>query len=616
MAVERSGQLGNQLGLKRENSGEPSMAKRRTSFSIDEEEHPQTTAERKQSIATEYDARKNSTVVEETIPEVAVETPPIEVDKQLGGGNKGVSKSAAEKKDLKKAAASNTASNGHTNGSNKSATTIKTVDKPSSSKFTARPAPISTAKTAAASKPSPKTTKSPAAPKTPTTPRDRPNESTKRPEKKPEKKESKPAASSSNAPKPASKPATSSAHGANPKTRIPPSPPQTGFVKPKPRSPTRPIKLPASLTAHTASSGSKTAVAPPQTTTSRRSLSRASGNSQATNPLQTHATISRSPSRATTTTAPKSLTRKPSTLNKTHSRPSLGPPPAQLKKQPSRQSLPQSAPADEGFLARMMRPTTSSASKTAEKVTTPPKRAQSVKRPVTRDGPPKHEAPKAAAPKMGKLVSKPALKDMTAAASSDPEKAEEVPSQPAAVEEAKPEIPSVPKVPETHAQVADVGEGITQAAEAHKSAVEVAKAIEADLSAIDEATPNDEPILPALLEKMSKVESTPEKPATIEKPVAPTQEPTKKEEVSDAFEESVILKAKEVVSKKTKDMEAVKEAIETSKSDSEPVLEKAVEVEIPKEVKAVEDPEDVKAREEIAKLNAEVMKPSADDDVE
>ncbi|KAG9243757.1 hypothetical protein BJ878DRAFT_394586, partial [Calycina marina] len=162
------------------------------------------------------------------------------------------------------------------------------------------------------------------------------------------------------------------------KARINASPPQTGFVKPKPRSPTRPVKLPASLTAHTASSGSKTTVPSPP----HRSKSRTNARSPAT------VGLSRSPSRVSTTstsTKTSTLGRKPSTLNKPSGRPSLGPPPAvTLKKQPSRQSLPKSTPAlaDDSFLSRMMRPTASSASKFADPsaTTTQPKRVASVKR--------------------------------------------------------------------------------------------------------------------------------------------------------------------------------------------------------------------------------------------
>lgn len=610
MAVERSGQVGSHSGLKRENSGEPSMAKRRTSFSIDEEEHPKTTAERKPSIASELDARKNSAVVEETIPEVEVETPSIEVNKQLGGDPK-ATKGAKGGIDLKKAASNNAASKSQMNGSSSEvATTAKTVDKPAASKATARPAPISTAKTSSAPKPSPKAVKSPA-PKTPTTPRGRP-ESAKQIEKS-EKKENKALAKPTNTAKPEGRPATGATQGASAKTRIPPSPPQTGFVKPKPRSPTRPIKLPASLTAHTASSGSKTATAPTQPTASRRSLSRASGNSQAINTLQAHQPLSRSPSRARTATAPKSLARKPSTLNKAHRQPSLGPPPSKLKKQTSRQSLPQTAPADEGFLARMMRPTTSSASKTADKAITPPKKAPSVKRPVTRDGPTKHDAPQAAAPKMGKLVTKPSINDPSSAASSSvPAKAKEEP-KPVATEEPKSET-LVAQSSESHTQVAGLGESASNAAEDKTPPVgdSNATATDADLSIIEEATSAEES---PVIDKAPEVESTAEELAPIEDPVAPAQEPAKKDDQPAAVEQPVVPEPKEMVPERSEEAEAANEAVETSKTEA-PIPEKTVEVEIPKDVEVMEDPEDVKAREEIAKLNAEVSKASADDDVE
>ncbi|KAG0645712.1 hypothetical protein D0Z07_8789 [Hyphodiscus hymeniophilus] len=594
VAVERSGQTGSQMGLKRENSGEPSMAKRRTSFSINEDEHPKMTAERKQSIASEYEARKNSTMVEETIPEVAVETPSIEVDKQLGEVIKATKnpKSPNAGLDLKKTAASNA----HTNGSIKSATTEKTVDKAPSSRFTARPTPISTAKTSTAPKSSPKTVKhavAPKTPKTPTTPRGRTKESVKEQEQKSEKKENKPHASSYPS-KPISKPAASTT-SASSKTRIPPSPPQTGFVKPKPRSPTRPVKLPASLTAHTASSGSKGGAAP--AATSRQSLSRASGNSQATNPLQTQLTLSRSPSRVSVATAPKSLTRKPSTLSRAPSRPSLGPPPSQLKKQPSRQSLPP-APTDEGFLARMMRPTTSSASKTAEK--TPPKRAQSVKRPVTRDGPSKTEVSKAAAPKMGTLVTKPA-------SSSTPEKVKEG-SKSGPVEVSKPEIPGVPTIPNAHAQG-------TGGADAEENISEEAEAPNTDAEKINIAEPESgvEAPFSAIPANVPEVESVSEKPAPMEDVLAAPQNPATKEEAP-VVEEPVIQDEEEQVSQKTEDVEAVKEVLETSNPAPAPVPVKAVEVEIPEEVEAAEDPEDIKAREEIAKLNAEVLRASTEEE--
>ena len=125
----------------------------------------------------------------------------------------------------------------------------------------------------------------------------------------------------------------------------------------KPKSPTRPVRLPASATAQTASSAAKTGTS-----------------------------LSRSPSRASTTNP--GLGRKPSTLKrerpvakvpagstiaKKASRPSLG----QTKEhdQPRSRSSTVSKSTDSSFLARMMRPTTSSAQKTHEKtdIKSPPR---------------------------------------------------------------------------------------------------------------------------------------------------------------------------------------------------------------------------------------------------
>ncbi|KAI9171882.1 hypothetical protein HJFPF1_01373 [Paramyrothecium foliicola] len=136
-----------------------------------------------------------------------------------------------------------------------------------------------------------------------------------------------------------------------------------GFSKPKTKSPTKPASLPSSLTAPTASSVSKGS-AP------RQSLSRQSGT------LQNQTATGRSPSRASvsTTGAPsKTIRRQASTISR--SRPSLGPPPKKATQPESSTKKPQSQ-VDEGFLARMMRPTQSSSSKVAEKApVTPPRKA-------------------------------------------------------------------------------------------------------------------------------------------------------------------------------------------------------------------------------------------------
>merc|ERR1712093_627359 len=159
--VGTGGQQG--LGLKRDMSGEPSMQKRRASFSIDEEDNPMATLERKTSIATEKEARKNSSAIEETIPENALQ----ESDTKLSSGSD-------QRKDHVKPTAKveekklSTGTNGHTNGTSKAAAKPAEKSKPVEKKQMSRPPPISTAKSAAAPKLSPKKTKEPV-PRTPTT---------------------------------------------------------------------------------------------------------------------------------------------------------------------------------------------------------------------------------------------------------------------------------------------------------------------------------------------------------------------------------------------------------------------------------------------------------------
>ncbi|KAK4098632.1 hypothetical protein N658DRAFT_476934 [Parathielavia hyrcaniae] len=181
---------------------------------------------------------------------------------------------------------------------------------------------------------------------------------------------SKPAGLSSATKPPASESSPSSTatvkHVGPPSVKRPPSiqsSPLTGFVKPRVKSPTRPIKLPPGLATHTAASGSKI-------NAPRQSLSRASGG---TLPADSHG---RPASRSSASTAgsaahksglAKGLSRQSSTANR--ARPSLGLPP----KQPAKDSPP-AKEIDQGFLARMMRPTAASASKTTAKVLTPPRK--------------------------------------------------------------------------------------------------------------------------------------------------------------------------------------------------------------------------------------------------
>ncbi|KAM0349651.1 hypothetical protein ACHAPU_003480 [Fusarium lateritium] len=236
----------------------------------------------------------------------------------------------------------------------KAATPAKTITAKKTT--TSRPSTIST-------KPVP-TTKHPA--KSPSTakppPATRPSASTThKPETKPAlkaspviKKEPKPAArTTSTATRPQAATTSKKPQPLKPTTS------DTGFVKPKPKSPTKPVHLPASLTAPTAASGARTG---------RQGRPPASS--------QNLGVPARPASRASSTGAGASSgrtdKRQPSTSAVGRSRPSLGIPP---KKTAEQSQTKKEAPVDESFLARMMRPTQASSSKTAEKVpTTPPKK--------------------------------------------------------------------------------------------------------------------------------------------------------------------------------------------------------------------------------------------------
>ncbi|KAJ4424362.1 hypothetical protein N0V82_000881 [Gnomoniopsis sp. IMI 355080] len=114
------------------------------------------------------------------------------------------------------------------------------------------------------------------------------------------------------------------------------------FVKPRPKSPTQPVKLPERLTTHTGASAAKSKNAPPP---------------------------ARPASRTAMATSGKGLGRSASVVGrKTHA--SFGPPPKQAVDHPV---LKKESKVDEGFLARMMRPTQAYANKVADKTQVPPK---------------------------------------------------------------------------------------------------------------------------------------------------------------------------------------------------------------------------------------------------
>ncbi|KAI9732703.1 MAG: hypothetical protein M1818_007437 [Claussenomyces sp. TS43310] len=421
VAVERSGQM----GLVKNPSDDGTAPGRRSAFSMDDESNPRELAETKSSIAEEFEARKNSTVIAEAIPETALETPrpglvggtsfmsarptaeevtlPAskpgdnpdkitsneEPETKLLLGDTTSSTAVSEGHTLSNGANTHESSNGHTDGKVKTSVTVKGAGKPSPKKASAKPTPISTTKSSSPTKPQSKPTKSPLIPKTPTTPdkhHSSPKKSTRTlPPKHSALPQSKPAETATHKtakpPQPssaASKTARSSTSaGTGPIKNAPHTSPPATFTKPRPRSPTKPAKLPASLTAPTASSSSKVASGTQGST--RHSLAPSSGPSHEHKPVRAQSRASLAPKqdlRRTKSTVGKSTT--------THDRPALGRPSGVgLQKQPSRQSL--SKQADDSFLARMMRPTAASASKTHEKIVTPPK-PKSTSRPVTRDG--------------------------------------------------------------------------------------------------------------------------------------------------------------------------------------------------------------------------------------
>jgi len=218
------------------------------------------------------------------------------------------------------------------------------------------------------------------------------------------------------------------------------SPPSgIGFVKPKPKSPTRPVQLPAGLVTHTAASITKVKGA-------GETLSRQGGDYAAL-----HST-KRSPSRlsiTSTTTAggDKGLRRQRSTISR--QRPSFGPPP----RQPARDHpvTKREREVDAGFLERMMRPTQSSQQKTNDKAPVTPPRKLSAPPKV------KKVTSNAGAPAMKKLESnvKKIVPKAAAAAEANPtlEKVVPVVEQTASADEpiamAKKEEEMVPLVTET-----------------------------------------------------------------------------------------------------------------------------------------------------------------------
>lgn len=350
--------------------------RRRDSFSLHDElplDH-KGIVERKKSIAEEFAARAHSLQIGETIPEFAVETPALETPAvdgnrlrhQLGYTEPPGVKNTANPDAVTKAQEPGTKLAESDPKSEKAVSDGKALEGASIEGLKGDDA--EKLKTAANGK---KVTPN----KTPVHPSSRPNVTSRTPtgpavtaaKKSPpitpgvsrssstRNTTSKPLNTTANgASKPSSSRPASSAPAAKKPAASSTAPSASGFVKPKPRSPTRPARLPASLMAPTASSLQKTGASGTDTLAS--SARRGSGGSV----VSTKPPADRAPSRSLH--APKPA----------HTRPSLGPPPKkkdeqELRRQNSRSSMAGSAKADDSFLARMMRPTTASKGKVHDK---------------------------------------------------------------------------------------------------------------------------------------------------------------------------------------------------------------------------------------------------------
>ncbi|CCD49030.1 hypothetical protein ACHAPC_003845 [Botrytis cinerea] len=673
VTVERGAQQAGQaiqLGLKRQDSNsEPSMAsggsmaRRRTSFSLDEQSHPKETEERKKSISEEFEARKASIMVDELIPESALaETPALEVSKQIGDPEptkqtipergrelaepaeikENPKKSDEEPKPVNTSPPATKANKSPTSktGPSKTNATAKASDKTTRNKSATRPAPISTAKSSTTPKISPRVSSPPKsskpAPRTPTTPtgpgKDGKLQKSKTPERKPvvtaktpDKKPAKKTSSNSLAPsggaRASSKPRSASRPAV--KTRIPPSPPQSGLSKPKARSPTRPVQLPASLLAPTASSGSKGATS---TAPARQTQSRASGAIKSETAPRSQSRAGSAP-KSSGTTAKAShppVARSASQVKKATTRPSLGTS-STLQRKTSAGSLPPaSAPlAEDGFLSRMMRPTASSASKSTDK-SPPPKRSLSTKRPSSSLGHSKVRDAKTASQAIQKatrpITTKAAVAKSTAPATKTgaktvpKKKSADLPKQEAKQQTKEAESPKVEATP-MESDVPSAGDVTTEKSEetivqpvveetvveekATAAPVVEEEKIEAPI-AQTEAAVAEEP--------KEEVEAVvvPEPKEEVEAVVVPEpkEEVVVSEPVVDEAAPSPEVVVAEQPSTPSNEIEAETEQIQDAPSSDEP---SKVNAQVAANPEDDEDPEDAAARAEIARINAEMM---------
>lgn len=316
--------------------------------------------------------------------------------------------------------------------------------------------------------------------------------------------------------------------------------PSTGSTanKARSKSPTRPVRLPSSMTAQTQSSNAKHGSAGPAT-------------GRAEKPAAT-------------------LTRKPSTLK------SAAGPTGAVRRQPSRPSLPaQTAPerpssrvseigakpVNESFIARMMRPTASSASKTHDKTDMKP--------------PSKPAASKAPRPSMGRPSDRnvPQAKTKPAASKSQSEK-----SQPASKEGPlkKEEVKALQQKEESDKEnieeVAAAIPGETSVAETNDTIIEEPEPEVSAEAVVEDVA--EKPVGPILTE--AKPETSPE---PIVEPTEPSVGPATTESAVEVSTEPVVTKAPEA---------------------SDHQEETTEDVEVPVEIPATEATEESREQEEEA----------------
>ncbi|KAI1502495.1 hypothetical protein F5X99DRAFT_378880 [Biscogniauxia marginata] len=362
-----------------------------------------------------------------------------------------------------------------------------------------------------------------------------------------------------------------------------------GASKPKPRSPTRPVKLPSSLTTHTASSASKfgTGHTSPPT---RQTLSRSSGNSQHLNAVPP--TSHRSPSRTslgTAGTGTGARTQKRQSSSVPRQRPSVGPPPKQTAR--DHPIVKKEAQVDESFLARMMRPTQASSSKTSEKAPiTPPRRAAPVKKTVPKEV--ETNAKKAAA--------------RVHAATSKPKEAKE------AVKTVAKGAPTAKEVAPTVAQ-AETAEAATETAKSSTNTVTMPVAEKKEVDAAPTAA-EVAPVVAQTATAEDAIETAKASQDTVVTPIVEKQpeavvEPMAAEEVNDTTEKvEKTLAPAAVITPAPEKVEDIEELVQEA-------VEKPVEPQVEEEVVEAESSEPAPVEDESAPIieDAKVEEPNVED---